>query len=420
MDFSLQILLITALLIFLAKGAGDLVGRIGLPLVLGELLAGVILGPTVFNIWRFPWFSSSAAAGGLSLPSVIKVLADIGVVILMFLAGVETDVGLMRAAVGPAFWAACGGVALPFVGGFYVSRAGGLDWREAAIVGCILTATSVSVTAQTLMNLNRLRSKVGSTILGAAVIDDVLGLMALSLVIASVGHGGKAASAGPVGVWETLARMVLFFLVAFWLGPRFIRRVLKHLRPNPGSHAAVALCIALVFAFLAQYVGRMAAITGSYLAGLFVAASPARNELLNDVRSMTNSFFGPLFFVSIGLETNARTLGRGLGFFLVIFLVASLGKVIGCGLGAWFQGLKPRDSLVVGVGMIPRGEVGLITASVGWASGLVSAEVYAMAVALVLATTLVTPVLLRFCFPPDLAVATSEIPSLTSEPPQNF
>lgn len=420
MDISLQILLFIALLIFLAKAVGGLSARLGLPMVLGELLAGVILGPTVLDVWQFPWFSSPAAVAGnlpLSPAAVIKVLAQLGVVILMFLAGLETDIDIMKTAVRPAFWAAFGGVVLPLTGGAFVARVGGFGWREAVFVGTVLTATSVSITARTLMNLNQMRSRAGSTILGAAVIDDVLGLMVLSFVIAAASRSVHPQGSGWMGVGETLVRMILYLLSAFALGPRLIRSVFKQAKHFPGPHTslAVALALALLFAFLADSVGGMAAITGAYLAGLFVAATPAHTEVIGDLRSMTNSFFGPLFFVSIGLEINARNLGGHIGFFLLTLGVAVLGKVVGCGLGAWFNGFKGRESLVVGVGMIPRGEVGLITASIGWGAGLISSHVYSGVIVLVLATTLLTPVLLRFLFPPQAFLPVSTSPPLVAE-----
>ncbi len=423
MEISLQILLFIALLILLAKLVGGLSGRLGLPLVLGELLAGVILGPTVLNIWRFSWFSSPAPVDGnlpLSLAAVVKVLAQLGVVILMFLAGLETDIGMMKAAVGPAFWAACGGVVLPFGGGIVVARAVGYGWSEAVFTGTVLTATSVSITAQTLMNLNKLRSKVGSTILGGAVIDDVLGLVVLSLVVALELNRGHLPGSSWMSVGVTVGRMAVFLLLVFWLGPSFTRFIFNQKRHLPGPHTsmAAALGLAFFFAFLADYGGGMAAITGSYLAGLLVAATPAHVEVVEEVRSMTNSFFGPLFFVSIGLEINARKLGGHFGFFLLILLVAVLGKVLGCGLGAWFKGFNGRDSLIVGVGMIPRGEVGLITASIGWSAGLISAEIYSLVIILVLATTLVTPILLRLCFPRQPIVLVAGAPPLVADMPK--
>ncbi len=412
MNISLQVLFFLALLILLAKAAGGLTARIGLPAVLGELMAGVVLGPTFINVWKFHWFAASATVGGnahVSLSAFIDVLAEVGVVVLMFLAGLETDISAMKKAFGPAFWAACGGVVLPFVGSAYIAHDLGFAWREAIFIGTILTATSVSITAQTLMNLKQLRSKAGSTILAAAVIDDVLGLLVLSLVIATESHvsSAHAGSSAMVSFGWTVVQMALFFLFAFLLGPRLIRlsfRVARHFKVEHTSLAA-ALAIGFLFAFLAQYGGGMAAITGSYLAGLFIAASPdAHAEVISEIRSMTNSFFGPLFFASIGLEINAWALGGHIGFFFLILIIAILGKVFGCGLGAWFNGFSGRDGLVVGVGMIPRGEVGLITANIGWAAGIVSPEIYSLVIVLVLATTLVTPPMLSFCFGRESAV----------------
>jgi Na+:H+ antiporter len=403
MDISLQVLFFLALLILLAKAAGGLATRMGLPAVLGELLAGVVLGPTLINIWKFPWFAATATTGGnlhISLAAFISVLAELGVVVLMFLAGLETDVEGMKKAFGPAFWAAAGGVVLPFVGATFISHALGFAWTEAVFIGTILTATSVSITAQTLMNLNQLRSKAGSTILASAVIDDVLGLLVLSLVIAEETQFSHAGGSTLLSFGGTVLRMTLFFAFAFWLGPRLIRFAFRLARHFQGAHTtlAAALAIGFLFAFLAQYGGGMAAITGAYLAGLFIAAGPTHSEVIADLRSMTNSFFGPLFFASIGLEINARSLGGHFGFFFLILMVAILGKVFGCGLGAWFKGFSGRDGSIVGVGMIPRGEVGLITANIGWAAGIVSSEIYSLVIVLVLATTLVTPPLLSFCF----------------------
>jgi Na+:H+ antiporter len=423
MDLSLQILLFVALLILLAKAVGGLSGRLGLPVVLGELMAGVILGPTLLDVWRLPWFSAAANAGTaatLSLPAIVKILAQLGVVILMFLAGLDTDIEMMRKSVSPAFWSACGGVVLPFAGGIALARGVGFGWREAVFIGTVLTATSVSITAQTLMNLDQLRTQVGTTILGAAVIDDVLGLLVLSFVIAAEGHSTGSSSSAWSGMAMTVVRAALFLGLSFWLCPPLMRKLFgRHDRfREPHTSVAVALGTCFVFAFLAEYGGGMASITGSYLAGLFMAATAGRARLVEDIRAMSNSFFAPLFFVSIGLEINARELGGRFGFFALLFLLAAAGKVVGCGVGAWFKGLKGRDALAVGVGMIPRGEVGLITASIGWAAGLISPEVYSLVVVIVLGTTLITPFLLRFCFPSQRLHVSPGTPPLIAELPE--
>jgi Na+:H+ antiporter len=398
---SLQILICIAVVIVAAKLAGSLTARVGLPAVLGELLAGVALGPTVLNLWGLSWFAPAAGSTTASSPAVFKVLADLGVALLMFFAGLETDMTLMRRAVAPAFWAAAGGVLLPMAGGFWVARGFGFSLQEAIFIGTILTATSVTITAQSLMNLDQLKSKAGSTILGAAVIDDVLGLVVLSLVIAlapQIGHSGPAPWKG---LAITFGRMGLCLLSMVLLAPPITRWVLKHATRLHGAHSevTVALVIAFLLAFEAQWLGGMAAITGAYVAGLCVAATPSRERISHELLPMINSFFGPLFFVSIGLEVNAGHTGGKFAFFALLLGIAIAGKIVGCGLGAFFNRLGTRDSLAVGVGMIPRGEVGLITASLGWSAGLVTETVYVQVVALVLLTTLITPALLRFVFP---------------------
>lgn len=419
MSTSLQILFFVAMVILCAKLCGAVAARLGLPLVLGELLAGVFLGPTVLNIGSFSYFAAVPDSHAVPVAAVFKVMAAIGVVVLMFVTGLETDMAMMRRTVAPAFWAASGGVILPMLGGCLLAHYFGFGWPQAIFIGTILTATSVTVTAQTLINLGQLRSKPGSTILGAAVIDDVLGLIVLSLVIALGVHMSHS-SGRWTGIAITLSRMAICLVLLFGAGPPVTRWIFRQASRLHGPHTelAAALTIGLLLAFLAEWLGGMAAITGAYLAGLFVAATQAHSKVTDDLRAMTNSFFGPLFFVSIGLEVNARQLAGGTGLFVALVAVAVLGKILGSGLGARLTGFSNRDSLIVGVGMIPRGEVGLITASLGFAAGLVSPTVYVQVVILVLATTLITPPLLKMAFSrgaPEVATGTprlGELPSL--------
>ena len=405
MNTSLQILLCIAVVIVTAKLAATVASRFGLPLVLGELLAGVLLGPSLINIWGQHWLAP-AGPNAISVVSIFKILADLGVVLLMFVAGVETDLTMMRRTVAPAFWAATGGVVLPMAGGYFLSRSFGFTTAEAIFIGTILTATSVTITAQGLMNLNQLRSKEGSTILGAAVIDDVLGLVVLSAVIALAPQLAHTSDASWRGLAWTFGRMVLCLVTMVLFGPALTRWALKKAAWLHGHHteAAVGLAVAMLLAFHSQWVGGMAAITGAYLAGLFVAMTPSRERVSLDVLPMLNSFFGPVFFVSIGMEVNAWHMNGRISFFAMLLAIAVFGKVLGCGLGAYANGFSGRDSLIVGVGMIPRGEVGLITASLGWAAGLVTREVYVQVVMIVLLTTLITPGLLRFTFPKAVPV----------------
>ncbi|MGZ4787908.1 MAG: cation:proton antiporter domain-containing protein, partial [Terriglobales bacterium] len=408
---------------------GAISGKIGLPLVLGELIAGVILGPSFLNVWHVSWFTSHAQDNQPIIP-VLKILADIGVVLLMFVAGLETDVEMMRKAVAPAFWAATGGVVLPMAVGAWVARAVGFNWQQSIFIGTILTATSVTITAQTLMNLKQLKSRAGSTILGAAVIDDVLGLIVLSVVVALAPRLASS-GAGPnqwSGLGLTIGRMIVCLVILMCFGPYFTRWVFRRASRLHGHHVeiAAALVVAFFLAFQAEWLGGMAAITGSYLAGLFVAGTDSHETVSREIQPMINSFFAPLFFVSIGMEVNVWDLRGRLAFFLVLLAVAIFGKIVGCGLGARFAGFHARESLVVGVGMIPRGEVGLITASLGYSAGLVTGNVYVQVVMVVLMSTLVTPGLLRFVFPqrtgeaePAIQLETMEEISLASAAGQN-
>jgi Na+:H+ antiporter len=413
---SLQILFFVAVIILVAKLAGALSARVGLPLILGELLAGVVLGPTVLDIFSLPILRRPEGPEGVSVASVFYILAEVGVVLLMFVAGLETDTAMMRTTVAPAFWAAAGGVVLPMAGGACLARLFHFTWPEAVFIGTILTATSVTITAQTLMNLKQLRSRAGSTILSAAVIDDVMGLIVLSLVIAlapQMAGGGQAS-------WRdmafTILKMAICMITMFWFGPPITKWVMHRATRLHGYHieAAAALIIAFLLAFDAQWFGSMAAITGAYVAGLFVAQTASHERVLQDLHPMVNSLFGPIFFVSIGLAVNARHVSGSILFFALLLLMAIVGKLAGCGLGARLNGFTNRESMVVGIGMVPRGEVGLITASLGLAAGLVTRDIYVQVVVLVLITTLVTPALLKYAFPPARSVASAPAVAIDS------
>ena len=314
MSTSLQILLLIALLILAAKLLGWAVSRLGMPAVLGELLAGVILGPTAINIWNMHWLAGSGE-GGASVAELFKVLAHIGVVILMFVAGLETDIKMAKQALKPALLSAIGGIVFPMAGGYFFSRWAGFNWQQSLFVGTILTATSVTITAQTLINLNQIKSRAGSTILGAAVIDDIIGLIVLSLVIAvGANEGGNLAHSLMIPIVK-MAACLIAMLVA---GPFLTRWIMKIAARAKGEHLelSAALGLALLLGFGAESLGGMAAITGSYFAGLFVSLTPSHARVMDEIRTMTNSFFGPLFFVSIGLEVNARQIGGHWIFFL--------------------------------------------------------------------------------------------------------
>ena len=391
MSLSLQFLLLLFIVIVTAKGAGYVSTRLGQPSVLGELLAGLVLGPTVLGILHWPIFSDG------HLGETIHLLAHLGVVLLMFIAGLEVDFQAMMQTGRPAMLGGIIGVVAPVALGMPMALLFGFDLQQSFIIGLVLAATSVSISAQTLMELGVLRSRAGIALLGAAVVDDVLVILFLSLFIALQGGGG-----GSVAVLWVLVKMVAFLGLITWLGARFIPRLTALIDRLPISQGVVtlAIVITLLFSWGAEVLGGVAAITGAFLAGLLFARTPLRHHIEAGMHTLAYSWLVPIFFVSIGLEVNARTLGvGGLPFALALVGIAVISKIFGSGVGARLGGLSTKEALRLGVGMTSRGEVGLIVASVGLGAGLIGEDVFASVVLMVLATTLLTPIMLRMLYP---------------------
>ncbi|MGE0101174.1 MAG: cation:proton antiporter [Blastocatellales bacterium] len=415
MNHLLLLLLLLTIIILAAKAAGAISVRYGQPAVFGEILIGLLLGPTALNLLHIWPFSSSSE----SLITSIKDFSEIGVILLMFVAGLETDLGEMKRVGRVAFWTAVGGVLVPFFGGAAASRAFDLSWTESFFIGAVLTATSVSISAQTLLELKQIKSKEGSTILGAAVIDDVLGIIVLSVVVAftTAGASGDSAATLPTIVAATFFDsnktaeilsvfifMISFFIASIWFGAKYFDRLLEKASKIPASQAILAMTVALVFfyAFLAQYIGQVAAITGSYIAGVLCTRTRFKKQIDEGIHPLTYSILVPVFFISIGLEADGRSIVGNSGMLavmLVILGVAILGKILGCGVFARVSGFNNIESLRVGVGMVSRGEVGLIVAGVGLANRVIDQNVFSIMVIMVLVTTMITPLMLRYVFP---------------------
>ena len=386
----LQLIFILAILIVAAKSAGYLSTLARQPAVLGEILVGLLLGPSLLNILHLPILEGEA------LGETIHELAEIGVLLLMFVAGLELHLSeLLRNSKVSAF-AGMLGVLLPVVSGWGVARLFGFEGQESLFLGLTLGATSVSISAQTLMELKVLRSRVGLGLLGAAVFDDILVILLLSVFLAFTGGAG-----GFGAVLAILGRMVAFLglSVAFgwWVLPALVRRV-AHL---PISQGVLTLGVVIMFAYglAAELVGGMAAITGAFVAGLMFARSPEKERLERGISALAYSLFVPLFFVNIGLMVNVRSMDTSAIWLLVVLSVtAILSKLTGAGAGARLAGFSWRESAQVGAGMVSRGEVGLILATVGLNSGLMSESVFSNIVGVVLVSTLITPLLLRWLF----------------------
>ncbi len=385
------------IVIVAAKVGGYLSIRIGQPSVLGELLVGILLGPTVLNmLGAWPLF-----AGDGHLSASLTLFAEIGVILLMFLAGLELDLGDLLRSGRVAGLAGTLGVVVPFVGGYATARLFGLDSVEAVFIGLALSATSVSISAQTLMELGVLRSKVGLGLLGAAVFDDILVVLLLSGASVVFGAGG-----GEGGILMVLVRMVLFLVGASAVGLYVVPWLMARVEGLPVSQAVptAALVICLLFAWASEALGGMAAITGAFMAGLFFARTTYVRHIETSLAAMAYSLFVPVFMVNIGLQANLRAIS-GAGWYLAIALtvVAIVAKVIGSGLGALAGGFNRRDSLRLGVGMISRGEVGLIVASVALRTELIHPSTFSGIVFMVIVATLVTPPLLRLVYRDDAA-----------------
>lgn len=387
----LNFLLAAVIIIVAAKLSGYISVRLGQPSVLGELLVGLILGPTVLNmlgVW--PNF-----AGDTHLADSLTLFAEIGVLLLMFLAGLELELHELVKSGRVASLAGTFGVLVPLIGGFATARIFGMDTTEAIFIGLTLSATSVSISAQTLMDLGVLRSKVGLGLLGAAVFDDILVVLLLSIgsVLFGGGEGGS--------LWLIVVRMVLFLAGATVVGLFLVPRLLRMVIDLPISQIAVAFALVtcLLFAWASEALGGVAAITGAFMAGLFLARTPFVDRIEEGIAALAYGFFVPIFLVNIGLRANLREISGSLWFFAIaLTLVAIATKVIGSGGGALAAGFNRLDSLRLGIGMISRGEVGLIVASVALSGGLIQPESFSVAVFMVVVATLVTPLLLRMVY----------------------
>lgn len=387
----LQFLLALGVIVTAAKLGGLISVRLGQPSVLGELLAGLVLGPTVLDLFGLPAFSDAY------LPENIQHLAEVGVILLMFIAGLEIDLGEMVRSGRAAMLTGVGGVLFPIVLGALAAWPFGFPWTHALFLGIVLSATSVSISAQTLIELGVLRRREGITLLGAAVIDDVLVILVLSLFLALT--GGEAG--GLAGLLLLVLRMALYLTGALALGLWVLPALTRAVSRLPVSEGVTTLAVVLTFflAWSAEVIGGVAAITGAFIAGVGFGRSLLREDIQRGMHTLAYAFFVPVFFVSIGLTANARALtADAIVFTAVLCLVALISKAAGAGLGARWGGFTPAEALRVGIGMVSRGEVGLIVASVGLAEGMITSEVFTAVVIMVLFTTLVTPPLLRAAF----------------------
>ncbi|MBR0146823.1 MAG: cation:proton antiporter [Eubacterium sp.] len=386
---TLDILRQLAIIIVAAKFFGLLARKCKAPQVAGEIIAGLLIGPSLLNLVE----SSDFLAG----------MAEIGVIILMFTAGLETNISDLKKTGVKATIIACTGVFVPLVLGtllymaFYgFSAIGSEEFYRAIFIGTILTATSVSITVSTLREMGKLSGELGQTIMSAAIIDDVIGIIVLTVVI-----GFKKPDSDVGGV---LLRTLAFFALAVVLGIIIYKLFKWYDNRHPHTRRIPILGIALAFglSYVADRYFGVADITGAYVAGVILCSLRDSEYITQKMDTNSYIIFGPVFFCSIGLQTNIRTLDMTILWFSLAFVAVGLvSKVLGCGLTARFLGYRGHNALKVGVGMMTRGEVALIVAQRGLKAGMLEPAYFTAVILLIIISSILTPLLLKALYAKD-------------------
>lgn len=386
---SYRIFLDLAIIMVFSKFFALVARRLKAPQVVGEIVAGLLIGPSVLGL--------------VNLSDFLSQMAEIGVILLMFSAGLETNLKDLMKTGFKALLIACAGVFVPLIGGtllymgFYGSAPFGSDkFYSALFIGVIMTATSVSITVQSLREMGKLKGEVGTTIMSAAIIDDVIGIIVLTFVI---GFKNPESNPGKV-VINTILFFVLAVIVGFVLYKLF--KMVDFRYPHTRRIPILGLAICFIFAYVAEVYFGIADITGAYVAGI-VLCSLKDSEYI-DEKVDTNSYmlFGPVFFASIGLKTNIDSISGEIILFSIGFvIVALITKIIGCGLMSRALGFKGRDSLKIGVGMMTRGEVALIVSQKGLSVGMVSSVYFTAVILMIIVSSISTPLILKLLYSKD-------------------
>lgn len=376
MEFILEL----AIILFASKIAGEISVKLGQPSVLGKLLIGVIIGPAVL--------------GFVSDTKTLAELSQIGVILLMFIAGMETDIKEFKRTWKASTYVGISGIIVPLFFGFLAGMLMNLTTIEAVFLGLLLSATSVSISVQALKELNKIQSKEGTTILGAAVIDDVLVIISLAVLMSMAG--------GEVNLSMMIIKKVLFFIVAIVVAWKVVPWLLKKFAPLKVTESLVtgALIICFVFAYAAELTG-VAGIIGAYIAGVAISQTDYQLKIFKKVETISYSIFVPIFFTSIGLSISFAGISQHIGLMIGLSILAILTKLFGAAAGAKAAQFSWKNSLGIGAAMVSRGEVALIIATIGLESKLITQELFAVLVVVVLVTTIVTPPMMKYFFNQD-------------------
>lgn len=397
---SYEFLFDIALILMSTKLLGLLTKKIQLPQVVGALLAGLLLGPACLNILHETDF-------------VIQ-LAELGVIVLMFTAGLETDIKELKKTGKASIVIAILGMIVPLIGGFALASVfnkGGVSDAQAPIllqnifIGIILTATSVSITVETLKELGKLNTRAGNAILGAAIIDDILGVIALTVV--------TSATSTEVSIGMVLIKIVLFFIIGGLAGFIFSKAMehsMNHYNMDLRRFVILSFVFCLLLSFCAEHFFGVADITGAFMAGLVLSNTPRKHYIMNRFETTAYMLLSPIFFASIGIKVIIPQMTPSLiAFSVALVIIAVITKILGCGLGAKICRYTNKEAVQIGTGMVSRGEVALIVASKGAAFGLMGSVFFGPIVIMVVVTTIITPVLLKLVFSKKSNQAVSEM-----------
>ena len=373
---SLSLILLTTLIL------GQVSLRLKLPLVVGQLLAGIIMGPTVCN-WVQPshW---------------LQLFSDIGVILLMFLAGLESKIDLLKKYLKPSMVVAVSGILLPVAVGYLIGLMFEFTKFESLFLGIVFAATSVSISAEVLQEMDSLTSREGTTILGAAVVDDILAVLLVSM-ISNLNIKGTAISMMHLGILLRalvllLAYFVLLFIAGRWLIPRLLRLSSKWQGAVPTTTMALIICWLL--AYLADYFG-LSAVIGAFFAGLSMSLTPFKKIINQSITQIGYAVFIPVFLASIGLRLTLTGILQDFTLFLILTIGGIVSKLLGAGLGARLSGFNRHSALAIGAGMISRGEMALVVAQMGLQNHLLSAARYSAVIGAIIMTTVLAPFFLK-------------------------
>lgn len=367
-----------ALILIATLLAAAISQRLGMPAVIGQLLAGVLLRPGVLGV--------------LQHTELMRAGAEIGVIILMFIAGIESDLDLLKKYFKPAISVAAIGVLFPMIVFYLYGEMMGQGFERSIFWGVIFAATSVSISVEVLREFKKLNTKEGATILGAAVVDDIIAVILLSIFVSSFGVGGECSNNLLVATLFQLVYFLGVIVVVKWVAPIMLR--LAERLPVHGSVAITSLVLCLSMAWLADVLG-LSSVVGAFFAGVAVSQTKFQGEISSSVSSVGYTFFIPIFFVSIGLDMEFGNVLKNLGFIIIMTLLAIATKLLGGAVGARITKMNWNSAFIVGSGMVSRGEMALIIAQIGLASNLMAKNLYSEIIIVIVLSTIVAPLLLK-------------------------